>query len=141
MEIKISSLDNIRHSARLFIDQMGNGKIFAFYGNMGAGKTTFIKSLCEELGVEEVVNSPTFSIINEYDTLSGERIFHFDFYRLNKPEEALQFGVDDYFYSGNICFIEWPEKIGNLLPDNHVEVYITENEDGTRSVKSIRSTF
>ncbi len=136
MDIEISSLENIRHAARLFINQMENNKIFAFYGKMGAGKTTFIKALCEELGVEEVVNSPTFSIINEYNTTSGTQIYHFDFYRLNKPEEAMQFGVEDYFYSGNLCFMEWPEKISPLLPDNYIEVHITENENGTRSLKS-----
>ena len=135
MEIKISSLQTIRSSARTFIDQMGANKVFAFYGNMGAGKTTFIKALCEELGVEEVVNSPTFAIINEYDSTSGKRIYHFDFYRINKPEEALQFGVEDYFYSGNFCFIEWAEKIDTLLPQDCVKVYIAENEDGTRNVR------
>ena len=137
MNIQISSLQTIRSSARTFIDQMGTNKVFAFYGNMGAGKTTFIKALCEELGVEEIVNSPTFSIINEYDSTSGQQIYHFDFYRINKPEEALQFGVEDYFYSGNICFIEWPERIGDLLPQDCVKVFITENDDGTRSVKPL----
>ena len=134
MNITISSLETIRSSARSFIDQIGANKVFAFYGNMGAGKTTFIKALCEELGVEEVVNSPTFAIINEYDSTAGQRIYHFDFYRINKPEEALQFGVEDYFYSGNLCFIEWAEKVDVLLPQDIVKVYITENEDGTRSI-------
>ncbi len=135
MEINNISLDNIQSAAQTFITQlMGNHKIFAFYGNMGAGKTTFIKTLCEELGVEEVVNSPTFAIVNEYETVSGKQIFHFDFYRLNKPEEALQFGVEDYFYSGNFCFIEWAEKIGHLLPDNSIKVYIEESENGMRKI-------
>jgi len=137
MNITISSLETIRSSARTFIDQMGTDKVFAFYAGMGAGKTTFIKALCEELGVEETVNSPTFSIINEYDSASEQRIYHFDFYRINKPEEALQFGIEDYFYSGNICFIEWPEKVGDLLPQDIVKVYITENENGTRNVKTL----
>ena len=135
MDITISSLSTIRSSAQAFIDQMGAGNVFAFYGSMGAGKTTFIKALCKELGVEDVVNSPTFSIINEYDGAS-QQIYHFDFYRINKPEEALQFGVEDYFYSGNICFIEWPEKVDVLLPQDCVKVFISENEDGTRRVRS-----
>jgi tRNA threonylcarbamoyladenosine biosynthesis protein TsaE len=121
--------------AQIFIDHIGHHRIFAFRAGMGVGKTTFIKALCEVLGVDETVNSPSFSIINEYTANSGERIFHFDFYRLNKPEEALQFGVDDYFDSGNLCFIEWPEKLGALLPDDAVDVFITEQADGSRELK------
>ena len=136
MNILISSLSEINKAARTFIDQMGDDKVFAFCGNMGAGKTTFIRAICEELGVEDVVNSPTFAIINEYNSASGKPIYHFDFYRINKSEEALQFGVEDYFYSGNFCFMEWAEKVESLLPQNYIKVYVVENEDGTRSVKS-----
>jgi len=132
--VKITSLATISDAAKEFISQMGDSKVFAFYGSMGAGKTTFIKAICEELGVEDVVNSPTFAIINEYNTGKGDQIFHFDFYRINKIEEAYDFGYEDYFYSGNLCFIEWPEKIKNLLPANVIEVHITENENGEREV-------
>jgi len=135
MEIKITDLNSIRSAARLFIDQMGDNTVFAFYGNMGAGKTTFIKAVCEELGVEDVINSPTFAIVNEYRSDSGELIYHFDFYRINKIEEAYDFGYEDYFFSGALCFIEWPEKIEELLPGDCVSVYIDVNEDNTRTVR------
>jgi tRNA threonylcarbamoyladenosine biosynthesis protein TsaE len=101
---------------------------------MGAGKTTFIRAICEELGVEESVNSPTFAIVNEYRSGEGDPIYHFDFYRINKEEEAYDFGYEDYFYSGELCFVEWPEKIENLLPEDAVTVSITEQPDGTREV-------
>ena len=99
-------------------------KHFAFYGEMGAGKTTFIKAICKALGVEGSTASPTFSIINEYPTKTGDKIFHFDFYRIKNETEALDLGYEEYFYSGNYCFIEWPEKIQNLLPQNCVSVKI-----------------
>lgn len=135
MQIQIPHLDNIHEAARSFINQMGDHTVFAFYGNMGAGKTTFIKAVCEELGVEDIINSPTFAIINEYRSPSGELIYHFDFYRINKVEEAFDFGYEDYFYSGALCFIEWPEKIDDLLPGDCVSVQIFENNDGGRTVK------
>lgn len=99
-------------------------RIFAFYGNMGAGKTTFIKEFCRQLGVETIVNSPTFAIVNEYLARSGQSIYHFDLYRLKNWEEMLDIGYEDYFFSGNYCLIEWPEKIENLLPADTVEVRI-----------------
>ena len=103
MEIKIQSLDAIHEAAKQFIAAMGESTIFAFYGKMGAGKTTFVKAVCEELGVEDVINSPTFSIINEYRSSgSGELIYHFDFYRIKKEEEAFDFGYEDYFFSGSL---------------------------------------
>lgn len=133
--IAISSLDSIRESAKEFIAQMDDRTVFAFHGSMGAGKTTFIKAICEELGVEDVINSPTFAIINEYrSSESGELIYHFDFYRINKLSEAEQIGTEDYFYSGALCFIEWPEKIEEMLPFDVVNVTITETEDGSRTV-------
>lgn len=133
MDIKINSLDNIRETAREFIDNMGDHKVFAFYGKMGAGKTTFIKALCEELGVEDVITSPTFAIINEY-TAQDQTIYHFDFYRIKKLEEVYDMGYEDYFYSGALCFIEWPELIEEVLPEDAVKVTITEKEDGTRAI-------
>jgi len=135
MTFQIKSLDTIRETAREFIDNMGDQTVFAFYGSMGAGKTTFVKAVCEELGVKDVVNSPTFAIINEYEVDGKEPIFHFDFYRINKPEEAFDFGYEDYFYSGSICFIEWPEKIEALLPENCVKVTIEEQSDGSRKIE------
>jgi tRNA threonylcarbamoyladenosine biosynthesis protein TsaE len=133
MEIKISDLDHIRETAREFIDNMGSRKVFAFYGKMGAGKTTFIKAVCEELGVEDVITSPTFAIINEYSG-KDDTIYHFDFYRIKKLEEVYDMGYEDYFYSGALCFIEWPELIEEVLPEDAVKVQIIEKEDGTRAV-------
>ena len=133
MEIKINDLDHIRETARTFIDNMGNHKVFAFYGKMGAGKTTFIKAVCEELGVEDVITSPTFAIINEYSG-KDDTIYHFDFYRIKKLEEVYDMGYEDYFYSRALCFIEWPELIEEVLPEDAVKVQIIEKEDGTRAV-------
>ena len=134
--IKIDNLDTIRQAAKEFIAAMDDRTVFAFYGKMGAGKTTFIKAICEELGVEDVINSPTFAIINEYRSdETGELIYHFDYYRINKLSEAEDIGTEDYFYSGALCFIEWPEKIGELLPEDVVSVTISENADGSRSVE------
>lgn len=133
MEIKIQNIDTIRESAREFIQNIGEHKVFAFYGKMGAGKTTFVKAICEELGVEDVITSPTFAIVNEYE-VNDQSIFHFDFYRIKRLEEVYDMGYEDYFYSGALCFIEWPELIEDLLPEDAVKVTITENADGTRSV-------
>ena len=136
MEIKINSLDNIHEAAKEFIAAMGDNTVFAFYGKMGAGKTTFIKAVCEELGVTDVINSPTFAIVNEYRSdENGELIYHFEFYLIKKLEEVYDIGYEDYFYSGALCFIEWPELIEELRPGNAVNVYIEEKEDGTRTVR------
>ena len=133
--ITISSLDTIQESAKEFVRQMGDDTVFAFYGTMGAGKTTFIKALCQELGVEDEVNSPTFAIINEYRSqTTAELIYHFDFYRIKKLEEVYDLGYEDYFYSGALCFIEWPELVEELLPLDAKKVTITENSDGTRTI-------
>lgn len=134
-EIIIKDLDHIREAAREFISKMGEGSVFAFYGSMGAGKTTFVKAICEELGVEDVITSPTFAIVNEYRSDStGELIYHFDFYRIKKLEEVYDMGYEDYFYSGALCFIEWPELIEELLPEDAVRVTIKETEDCCRLV-------
>ena len=133
MEIRINNLDSIREAAREFISMIGDHRVFAFYGSMGAGKTTFVKAICEELGVEDVITSPTFAIINEYSGRDGV-IYHFDFYRIKKLEEVYDMGYEDYFYSGALCFIEWPELIEDVLPEDAVKVRITENADGSRSV-------
>lgn len=132
MEIRIDQLDNIRAAAQEFIKNMGQARVFAFYGKMGAGKTTFVKAICEELGVCDVITSPTFAIINEYE--GDETIYHFDFYRIKKLEEVHDMGYEDYFYSGALCFIEWPELIEEILPDDAVRVSITEQQDGSRLV-------
>ena len=137
MKIIIQEISKINNAARDFVEQMGSNKIFAFYGTMGAGKTTFIKAVCEELGVSETVTSPTFAIINEYKDKMDTPIYHFDFYRINKLEEVFDFGYEDYFYSGNICFIEWPELIESILPDETVRIAIKEHNDGSRIVYSI----
>ena len=134
MEIKINSLDTIHEAAKQFIAAMEDNTVFAFYGKMGAGKTTFIKAICEELGVNDVINSPTFAIVNEYLTAQGDSIYHFDFYRLNEASEAFDFGCEEYFYSGCKCFMEWPEKIDEVLPNDVVNCYFTEKEDGTREL-------
>lgn len=136
MKISIKSLDSIHEAAREFIKNMGTGHVFAFYGKMGAGKTTFIKAVCEELGVDDVITSPTFAIVNDYiSSKDDSHIFHFDFYRIKKLEEVYDMGYEDYFYSGSLCFIEWPELIEDILPGDAVKVTITQNEDGGRVVE------
>lgn len=132
----IRNLHTIRFTAKQFVTHLKNNpeKVYCFYGKMGAGKTTFIKAICEEMGVQETVNSPTFSIVNEYEAKNGEIIYHFDCYRINKIQEALDLGAEEYLYSGNYCFIEWPENIDAILPDNVVSVVIEEVEDGLRMV-------
>jgi tRNA threonylcarbamoyladenosine biosynthesis protein TsaE len=134
MKIKIESLDKIDDVAIEFIKTMGDNTVFAFRGEMGAGKTTFIKAICENLGVSDAINSPTFAIVNEYRSDSAELIYHFDFYRINKIEEVFDFGYEDYFYSGSLCFIEWPELIEDLLPSDTVNVQIRALKDGSREV-------
>lgn len=132
MEIRIKSIEEIAVAAKEFVAAMGERKVFAFYGKMGAGKTTFIKAVCEELGVEDVINSPTFAIVNEYVDGQGEPIYHFDFYRIKNQQEVMDLGYEDYVYSGHVCFMEWPELIENLLPDDAVKVTIEEEIDGGR---------
>ena len=136
MKIIIDNIESIGKAAKEFISQMGDHTIFAFYVKMGSGKTTFIKAICEELGVEDVITSPTFAIVNEYHTATtDEVIYHFDFYRIKKTEEVYDMGYEEYFYSGDLCFIEWPELIEDLLPEDAVRVNIHEIEDGKREVE------
>jgi len=139
MEILISNIEDIRKAAHEFITHIGSHTVFAFYGKMGVGKTTFIKAICEELGVDDVITSPTFAIVNEYSisspsTTQSSKIYHFDFYRIKKIDEVYDMGYEDYFYSGALCFIEWPELIDSLLPEDAVKINIIEKEDGARAV-------
>lgn len=132
--IKINGLQEYDTAAQRFITLMGNKKIFAFYGKMGVGKTTFVKSLCQALGVDDTVNSPTFAIVNEYADKDSRSIYHFDFYRIKSVAELYNLGYEDYFYSNAICFIEWPQLAEEILPEDTVKVTIEENEDGTREI-------
>ena len=135
MTLTIASLAQIHNVTKQFIDNIGTGKVFAFYGKMGSGKTTFIKAICEELGVTDVITSPTFAIVNEYHSeQTSKPIFHFDFYRIKKLEEVYDMGYEDYFYSGSLCFLEWPELIEEILPADVVKVKIEEQADGSRTV-------
>ena len=135
MEIKINSLNDIDKAAQEFVNAMNGRTVFAFYGKMGAGKTTFIKALCNALGVTDMVNSPTFSIVNEYIDGEGNSIYHFDFYRIKRLSEAYDIGFEDYVYSGNLCLMEWPELVKELLPDDVVRVTIEEQADGSRVIE------
>ena len=134
-KIQITPLEAIADATREFVEAMGDYTVFAFYGKMGAGKTTFINALCAELGVTDITNSPSFSIINEYrsDT-TAELIYHFDCYRLESIDEAYDIGVEDYFDSGAVCLIEWPERVEELLPEDTVRVDVVEDENGQRSL-------
>ena len=133
MNWTLPSLADLPQVASEFIQALGNRRVVAFQGKMGAGKTTFIKALCEQLGICDMVNSPTFSIVNEYTDADGQTLaYHFDLYRLKSVAEALDMGAEDYFYSGHYCFIEWPDVADALLPDNCAEASIEEADNGTR---------
>lgn len=132
--IEIQNLDSYATAAREFIENMGERRIFAFYGSMGAGKTTFIKAVCEAMGVEDAINSPTFAIVNEYEDADSNTIFHFDFYRIKSIAEVYNMGYEEYLYSNAYCFIEWPELIEELLPEETVKVTIEETPEGQRKV-------
>ncbi len=148
MEIEIKSTEQLADAARTFISNIGERRIFAFYGKMGAGKTTFIKAICTELGVEDVITSPTFAIVNEYEiapkassplsnnlpAVPTQSVYHFDFYRIKRLEEVYDMGYEEYFYSGALCFIEWPELIEQLLPEDTVRVRIEQQPDDSRKV-------
>jgi tRNA threonylcarbamoyladenosine biosynthesis protein TsaE len=131
--LTISSVSGLRSAASAILEYVANNRIFLFYGDMGAGKTRLIKALCATLGSTDVVSSPTFSIVNEYIGAS-DKIYHFDFYRLKNQAEALDLGYEEYFYSGAYCFIEWPEKIPDLLPAHYVRVDVKVLNDGSRQI-------
>lgn len=137
MKLTISNIETINDTARQFIEAMkGKGTCFAFYAPMGAGKTTFIKAVCEELGVTDVITSPTFAIINEYTAGNGTPVYHFDFYRIKKQEEVYDMGCEEYFYSGHYCFMEWPELIEDALPEDVIKITITPQSDGSRIIEA-----
>lgn len=127
--IVINHLTELPSAAKVLLDACNEKKIFAFYGSMGAGKTTFIKSICESMGVTDPISSPTFSIVNEYLSADGHKIYHFDFYRIKSLDEAYDMGCEEYLYSNAYCFIEWPEKVAELLPENYVKVNITVKDE------------
>lgn len=134
MTLTVPNLEALPQAAHDFIAQMGDNTVFAFRAEMGAGKTTFIKAICDVLGVDDEVNSPTFAIVNEYRSATAELIYHFDCYRIKEIEEALDFGFEDYMESGALCLIEWPENVEELLPGDVINVTITVGEDGTRTI-------
>ena len=135
MKIEIPDISALPRAAEEFVGAMGQRCVFAFYGKMGAGKTTLIKAICAALHIEDTVNSPTFSIVNEYCRAdNGEAVFHFDFYRIKTLTEVYDMGIEEYFYSGSICLIEWPELIEEILPDDAVRVTIEEQPDGSRLI-------
>ncbi len=136
--IEIHDVAGVEAAARAFVQAMGGGTVFAFYGDMGAGKTTLIKAICKELGVEETVTSPTFAIVNEYSLPDGAAIYHFDSYRVEKLEELFDLGFEEYVYNDALCFIEWPELVEPLLPEGTVKVTIRERDDGSRIVEMNR---
>lgn len=125
LQVELHKISELHIAAKKILENFPENKIFAFYGQMGAGKTTFIKIICETLGVKEIVSSPTFSLVNEYISAKDQKIYHFDFYRINNISEAYDMGYEEYFYSNSFCFIEWPEKIVELLPANFVKVNIS----------------
>lgn len=133
-EIFINGTEDLPRAAKVFLEHLGDARIIAFYGAMGAGKTTFITAVCEALGVKDVVNSPTFTIINEYRDRNGEPVYHFDFYRITRLNEALDIGLYEYFDSGALCLVEWPEMIEELLPEETLKVQILVEDAQTRTL-------
>ena len=135
MLLKIDSINDLPEAADAILEALNGRSIVAFWGEMGAGKTTLIRALCDRLGVTDTVTSPTFALVNEYHTETGEPIYHFDFYRINRIEEVFDFGYEEYFYSGNLCLIEWPEKIEGLLPEENLSVRIRITGDDSRTIE------
>ena len=129
MKIVVNCVSELECAATSLLELINDKNIVCFYGEMGVGKTTFIKEICKKLRVEDVVSSPTFSIINEYLTDNNESVYHFDFYRIEKEEEAFDMGYEEYFYQGNLCLIEWPEKISSIIPENIIKVQITRSDE------------
>lgn len=134
MTITIRDISDLDRAAEEFLEKIGESRLVAFYAPMGAGKTTFTTAICRRLGVTDAVCSPTFTIINEYMTSSGEPMYHFDFYRINKLSEAMDIGLEDYLYSGCLCIMEWPENVEELLPEKTLRVRIAVNPDGSRTL-------
>lgn len=134
MEIKVRNLNDLPEAAKQFLKYAASERVFLFRGEMGAGKTTFIKAICQELGVLDTASSPTYSIVNEYDHPEG-KVFHFDFFRIKNEAEAYDIGFEEYLYSGNYCLIEWPEQIENLWPANYIEVLIDQADEGQRRIR------
>ncbi|WP_457611012.1 tRNA (adenosine(37)-N6)-threonylcarbamoyltransferase complex ATPase subunit type 1 TsaE [Lutibacter sp.] len=132
--IKNYSLEQLAEISKEIIN-LSKHKILLFYGEMGVGKTTLIKEIIKQLGVTDTVSSPTFSLVNEYHTTQNEKVFHFDFYRIDTEEEALDIGIEEYFYSDNWCFVEWPNKVENLLPLKSVTISITTNSNQQRTIE------
>ncbi|MBQ7878270.1 MAG: tRNA (adenosine(37)-N6)-threonylcarbamoyltransferase complex ATPase subunit type 1 TsaE [Bacteroidaceae bacterium] len=133
--IEAATINEYPEAAHRFLDIMNDNRIFAFYGKMGAGKTTFIKNICEQMGVEDCINSPTFAIVNEYEAANADTIYHFDFYRIKNIDEVYNMGYEEYLYSNAYCFIEWPELIEELLPEETIKVFIEETEHGSRIIR------
>lgn len=138
MELVANSVVQLNEIAQKAIKYAGEEKIWLFYGEMGAGKTTFIKEICKILGIQDVVNSPTFSIVNEYKHENGDTFYHLDLYRINHESEAMDIGIEDYFYSGNYCFIEWPSKIQSLIPDTYLSIEIHAEAGGERKFNFVK---
>lgn len=138
MELKIRTPEDLPGIAQQFAERIGTHRVFALRGAMGAGKTTFVRALCEALGTEDTVNSPTFAIVNEYRVPAAPQgiVYHFDLYRLQSEQEVRDIGAEDYLYSGALCFIEWPEVAQSLLPEDTVNVELTEESDGTRTLRA-----
>lgn len=132
MTIEVTDKKHLDSAARKLIKNSGEKRIFAFYGAMGSGKTTFIKAICNVLGAADIVSSPTFTLVNEYRTTEGESIYHIDFYRIKKQEEVLDFGIEEYLTGESWCFMEWPELVENILPEDMVKVRITVGADDRR---------
>lgn len=135
MLLKIDSVNDLPEAADAILEALNGRSIVAFWGEMGAGKTTLIRALCDRMGVADTVTSPTFALVNEYHTEAGAPIYHFDFYRINRIEEVFDFGYEEYFYSGNLCLIEWPEKIEGLLPEETLSVRILITGDDSRTIE------
>ncbi|MBE0650795.1 MAG: tRNA (adenosine(37)-N6)-threonylcarbamoyltransferase complex ATPase subunit type 1 TsaE [Bacteroidales bacterium] len=132
--LKASRPEDLTRIAKVILDNFKNERVFALYGKMGAGKTTLVKAFTEAMGSSDVASSPTFSLVNQYNDLQGLPFYHFDFYRINKIEEVFDIGFEEYIYSGNYCFLEWPELISQLLPESYVYISIEVNEDEERLV-------
>jgi tRNA threonylcarbamoyladenosine biosynthesis protein TsaE len=132
--LTIETLAALPQAAQQLLPLLEQHRVIAFYGAMGAGKTTLIKAICEAMGVTDTVNSPTFALINEYHKPTGAPVYHFDFYRINKPEEAFDLGYEEYFFSGHSCLVEWPELIAPLLPSDALHLHLRVHDGGTRTI-------